>query len=425
MSRGLALPGLLLALSLGTAAVVLAVERYQSLRTAYTLAWRRERHAHAAREALFLLARDLRMQGVAGCHAGTDPADTSGGGGRAAEAWPWEALSRDADGHLDGLVLRGPGPMPRPARLVLSSCTRRDVLTVGDNARVESQAGRLRLVLQPPLPLGGESGHHLPSLELAAWRTWRYLRVDAAHGGWLVREEPERGQRTALAPAHAFSLSAAPGGWEIRLDSGEGGAWRLFVARRQGGWSLPVVLVLVFAAMLTLSGAQRLLLDSSRLLGRQAAWWPVLQRAEAALSAAEQAVTQLDALPGRERWFTAGCRAPDAPPAWRHGLCAHETGGRLPEGRGAALLAPCGPALCIRADGSARAPVCPAVPDQPLSGESACYVVELLDTRYRGQGGLYRITVRAWDRALRSGVTLQSHFVAGAVPERLAWRELW
>jgi Tfp pilus assembly protein PilX len=430
--RGQSLPGLLLALSLGAAAVILAIDRYQSVRTANDALLRREAAETAARNALFALARDLRMHGSAGCHV-----DLSGDPVRyGAPGWSVRTVSTDGAGQLVAVHLFAPErEVPLPARIVLASCRRRDILIVGEALRIERHDSTLRLALAADhaLPVGGADGHHLPSLEVGPWVERHYVAGTGTAAGHLLREDPVSQGSHALAPAAGFSLDDDDEGWtiELRLPD-EPVPWRLFVAKRQRGWALPTVLVLVSAAMLALSVNLRVQLDKSRMVGHLESWWPVLQQAETALGEAETDVAALARLPGHAQWFTPQCRAPQAAPGWQQGLCARAGPGGESQpvwARGAPsdVLASCGAAACIRV-GMARgrpAPACPAEAGHLLPAVGACYVVELLDEAFREQTGLYRITVRAWDRRRRGSVTLQSYVAVGATVERLAWREIW
>jgi Tfp pilus assembly protein PilX len=429
MNRGHSLLALLVALALATTAAMLATERFLTLRATQSQWLRQAAVERDARDALFLLTRDLRQHGVAGCHvdpSGETPLQLHYG----APGWSVQAVRQDGQGRITALQLyEADRSQPLPARVVVSSCRRRDIFVVGVDARLERSASSLMLTpaVAGALPVGGSDGHHLPSLGAAPWVALRYQHAE----GVLWREDLATGLRQALAEAETFAADDLGHGWTLVLQPGKGKTsppvWT-FTAKRQHGAVLPIVLALAAAAMLALSTAQRVLLDESRLVGHQASWGQVLLAAELALGEAENDVVGLDRQPGREHWFTVPCRNPAAAAAWRQGLCSAPADSHaLPVWAADDVLAPCGVAACIRG-GNARQrplPACPAEPGRPLPADSACYVVELLDGRFRGEAGLYRITARAWDRRMRSVVTLQSHFVAGDVPERLSWSALW
>lgn len=429
MSRGFSLPGLMLALLLGCQCVLMALGRFESQYAGFMALRRAVADQLALRMALFQLARDLRQDGQAGCHAlpvGTVPEDTTLSVSWAEHHWQILTVTQDEQGRLTGLTFRryGAGESDRAA-LVLSSCARVDVLQAGQDFTLLERETASELCL-----LDGVDGHHLPSLELGPLVARRYR---LAHGQ-LMRDD------TALVPLTALSVSSPSGRlWRLKLTPQGKGArvWELHIARRQAGTAMIVVMVLILAASLLLASAQRLLLDEGRQVWHERQWTQALFRAESALRHAERQVRALALRPGHAAWFQPSCEAPDAPHDWQRGLCLPArlgVAGDLPawrRGEGDSVLSPCSRRACrqvplppdpLRAKKGLGS--CGADPRNGPFDPDPCYIVELLDAHYQG-AGLYRITVRAWGHTARSSVTLQSYFHAQGTGRRLSWRMLW
>ncbi|TDR80734.1 pilus assembly PilX family protein [Paludibacterium purpuratum] len=436
MMRGFSLPGLLLAMLLGCSCLLMALSRYEALRAGLQSLRRAADGQQAMRMALFQLARDLRSDGQAGCQSWpveyVDDASVHLSWG--SSAWQLVEVEQDGAGRLARLLFRRLSPDEgEPRTLLLSSCARLDRLQAGVDFTLHDagEFGRLDLMPSGRPALGGQGGHHLPSLELGPLVVRRYRQA----AGWLLRDEqpllPLVGLRVA---------SPADGLWRLELTP-PGSATvprQLAIARRQRGMAMVTVWVLMLAGLMLLSSGQRLLLDDGRQVLHERQWTQALFRAEFALRQAERQVWGLARAPGHADWFRPSCQHAAAPPNWRSGLCSPPRSGErqaLPawlRGTGDGVLSPCRLPVCRpvalpvwqvgrRPVGHGR--VCrPDPKDGPIDPDP-CYIVELLDQDYRG-AGLYRITVRAWGRTVRSRVTLQSYYWAQGDGQRLSWRML-
>lgn len=428
ISRGFSLVSLMLALALGSGAVLLGLQYYQSLRFGLETLRRRIEWQQQARFALFELARDLRMNGQAGCarlKSVPEPQSNELRIEYAPSVWRLMAVNppEEKGGAIESLrVIVGEREAAPGALLVLSSCARSEPLQQGVDFQWHSENKEWLLMFEPgKQPLG----HHRASLELAPLvRRHYYVRRESMGAGELMRSENGGPPLRLLTQVHDFSLRHAASGLvtvELRLGPGRE-LWSLRVASRQNGSALMMVLALMLGALMLLAANQRAVLDEGRMAQHQQDWWQTLQIAEAVLSLAEQRVANLDTQPGHRDGFSESCQSSGVSKPWLTGLCS----------RGFAhldWLSPCEDAHCIELPlpNSQQKNYCPVVEkgrvSMPTRVPNPCFLVELLDPRYHGVG-LYRVSVRAWGWAGRAEVTLQSYVSASTPPKRLAWKEL-
>jgi len=436
MSRGFSLLGLLVALALGSSVMIMALERYQSL--GFNLSAMRQRLAlqQQARLVLFELAQDLRLNGQAGC-AGLNRAALSTGTEvnieYAAGGWNIDEVVQDGLWpRLNGLRVTAPSMMVQPPEImVLSSCHHTDLLVLGSSYTQSLQQGRVRtLSFAGGIQIGGENGHHLPSLEIGPLVRRRYYLERNTDGKQVLLRQQGRNQLRLLEQVHAFSVrDTGRGGMHIELRFGdESQAWGLSVAaRRQHGSALLLVLGLILMGMQLLSVTQRQLLDERRLLQHQEHWWQALQYAEHTLRYAEGVVAR-----GAVRGVSAPVAARQLSSTWLRTALSpcHDvacTQVMLPHQRPPFRSPQRGSGSIVRQTSPLFSPFSNFCAQEQLSGRinsRPCYIVELLDASYQG-GHLYRITVRAWGWTTRSEVTLQSYFLQHRTQSRrLSWKEL-
>jgi type IV pilus assembly protein PilX len=465
MSSGGGVLGLLFGLTLGASVILMALGRYQSLAAGLNAMRTPLVLRQQARLALLELGRDLRMHAQAGCSFLTLASPAQGGEARIAYMqmdWSIARMALDAEKrHLQALWLYPPEAwMPLAGEMVVSSCNHAELLAAGSGFVLEQQDLLLHLTMATPLLLGGESGHHLPSLTLGPLLVRHYRQGKDARGkGILLRRQNGGREQLLLTDVHAFSVrELSPDLIQVELLFGsEVFPWKMQVARRQRGMTQLVVMALMLAGMLLLATTQRLLLDERRLQQQHVQWWQTLQIAENALRNAELAVAILPGKKPLPHHFVETCLQSRPLVALRKtGRCRVPAVGenvqpaRLRDIR----LQPCSNAWCLplplypsltwpglsppaRTPHAQRRPAkgggkfkslaapnhCPLDPLAGPFNPRPCHIVELLDAQYRG-GALYRITVRAWGWSTRTRVTLQSYYAVGDKGQRLSWQEL-
>lgn len=437
MTDGFSLPAMLLGLALAASVLMLAFDYDQRLRLALHRVSQRLTAEQQLQQLIQELRRDLGRTGNAGCQPLPATNILSGKDlviQYADMRWQIIALHQDASGAMAALQIQSPGAEPLVGSLLLGSCNRLDRLEEGQDFSVSGQPPLQELHFHPGMhpPVGGKTGHHLPSLQAGPLITRRYRW----HAGWLSRQSGE-GTMLPLLPLDGFTVEQ-PDQTSIALGfqlPGQREWQRVRIGLRQQGMALAMVLVLVFCASLLLSALQRQVLDAGRLTQLYADNQRTFYLADHALAKAESAVELLAAQPDHASWFTPDCQSWLAPAPWSRGLCSRATPG---DGLQPAWLRANGSLDFLSACVAARHCVALPLPGwfsgragrQPWSPNcqtvnagqvEPCYIVEWLDADFRGQA-LFRITVAAWGRE-GSSTRLQSLYAAGGMG-RLAWLQL-